>query len=1296
MAAGALPDGFSVDQPSASSAGGGAGLPAGFTLDKAPDSPVTAAGLAESFGVGVPLGTIGMGESPAVNPVMAIPGLNSIYHGINDKVSNWIQGLHQPGNAAERAAQTVGEFTPGLIGGGEGELPLAARAVTRVLAPAAGSEAAGYLSQGTPYEPYARLAGAAVGGVGAEAAAARARNALLARPPVPPSSDAAVPSMMGTQLSEGQATGDMATIRREQAALRGQLGPGAEGMAQDFAQQQGTQVEAATDRVREGLDPLGQALAQTPHDAAGLVSDALTHAEGQRGALVAQDAHSLSSGIDQLPHPLDAADTVANSLRDVHQSGVTAAEQRGQQVAAQREALRSNLNPSGGVVANSPQEAADIISGAVGNQAERAQAATRAAYQELRDLPGDFHPAAFSGIGESIRADLNAGTEPIRVNPQTTPIANHALSDLDEILGEIGQHRDENGKLLPREPVTPAQLDDTRKRLNSFYGDAITASRASNNFSDVRAMRGIMNSFDDYVGQKLDRGAFRGDAANVAQTMQNARALNTSYRRTFTPRGPGDTVGSAIQNIVGRYEGQAAPPNQIAQWLYGGGALPTKIATRLLGIFGDQGPEAAALRQGYLSHIVERPEGVTQWGPNQVADRIYNALNGPGRALSETYFSPQQRGALRTYADSLRGTIEEAPAATDAVTRSINRIVGANGQPATSGEVSDLLFGRNAVGSSPTGAKLAQHIRDTQGPQSDAFMALRQGAMSKLTNAAAGPHGFDAQATADRIRDFLDTGRPLAQTLFTPEELSTLDRYATRLEQHAANTAAPKDEAERTLARIGGRDGQAPATPTEISGLLFGRSGGGDSGKSVRLIQRLKSEFGDSSPHYSAIKQGMFAKLIEPAEGRLDWGPQKISERLHEFLNGNGRPMAEAMYTPEERNLLQQYADLQKKLIVPRGGANLSETSTFDAPFLNRISSGISGLIGAVIGHSILPGLHGVGEIAGAALTSKASQRVSNARNARQIARQMPLITQSLKGYRSAAERAQIAATPPNLASLAVASNALSKSLKPLGIPFSPLNVLQGTSPANAQDDKRERGGRTDHQPDEGEPAQQNGFAAGGRVVAHNIDHAPTEAQKKAGNYAKDHVRIHGLDITIENAKGATRSGLDRDGKSWSVKMPAHYGYIKGTVGRDKDHVDVYVGPHKRSPHVFVVDQVDAESGRFDEHKVFLGFASRSQAKRAYLAAFSDGRGHARLGHMAEMPVDALKRWLDGGDTTKRIEVAGDDHKLSHKAVGYVAASRLADKHCSRCSMFRAGLSCTLVKEPILPGGWCRRFEAKS
>ena len=45
------------------------------------------------------------------------------------------------------------------------------------------------------------------------------------------------------------------------------------------------------------------------------------------------------------------------------------------------------------------------------------------------------------------------------------------------------------------------------------------------------------------------------------------------------------------------------------------------------------------------------------------------------------------------------------------------------------------------------------------------------------------------------------------------------------------------------------------------------------------------------------------------------------------------------------------------------------------------------------------------------------------------------------------------------------------------------------------------------------------------------VDTNPTEAQKEAGNYKKGHVRISGMDITIEQPKGSIRSGVDANGR---------------------------------------------------------------------------------------------------------------------------------------------------------------------
>jgi hypothetical protein len=143
---------------------------------------------------------------------------------------------------------------------------------------------------------------------------------------------------------------------------------------------------------------------------------------------------------------------------------------------------------------------------------------------------------------------------------------------------------------------------------------------------------------------------------------------------------------------------------------------------------------------------------------------------------------------------------------------------------------------------------------------------------------------------------------------------------------------------------------------------------------------------------------------------------------------------------------------------------------------------------------------------------------------------------------------------------------------------------------------------------------------------------APTQAQIEAGNYKKGHVRLHGLDITVENPKGSDRAGKRPDGTEWSHTMSDHYGYIKRTQGADSEQVDTYIGNNPDSDQVYIVDQLDQENGGFDEHKVMLGFDSHDAAIKAYKSNFDDGW---KVGPVRSMNVAQFKDWLKNGDTTK-------------------------------------------------------------
>ena len=144
----------------------------------------------------------------------------------------------------------------------------------------------------------------------------------------------------------------------------------------------------------------------------------------------------------------------------------------------------------------------------------------------------------------------------------------------------------------------------------------------------------------------------------------------------------------------------------------------------------------------------------------------------------------------------------------------------------------------------------------------------------------------------------------------------------------------------------------------------------------------------------------------------------------------------------------------------------------------------------------------------------------------------------------------------------------------------------------------------------------------------------PTEAQKKAGNYKKGHLSFGGYDYTVETPKGVTRSGKDEQGKPWSVTMHDTYGYILGKIGVDGDHIDMFINDAADldtfDGNVYVVDQVNPETGEFDEHKVMYGYPSEEAATEAYLANYS--KGWKGLGKVTSVAKATFDKWLESSD----------------------------------------------------------------
>jgi hypothetical protein len=176
----------------------------------------------------------------------------------------------------------------------------------------------------------------------------------------------------------------------------------------------------------------------------------------------------------------------------------------------------------------------------------------------------------------------------------------------------------------------------------------------------------------------------------------------------------------------------------------------------------------------------------------------------------------------------------------------------------------------------------------------------------------------------------------------------------------------------------------------------------------------------------------------------------------------------------------------------------------------------------------------------------------------------------------------------------------------------------------------------------------------------------PTDAQKAAGNYKVGRMRIAGLDVSIENPQGSVRRGTSADGKVWETPMRDHYGYIRGTVGADKDHLDVFVKPG--TPEDYRGPGVRGrpggpEDGEFDEHKVVIGAASADEAREQYLRNYD--AGWQGLGAITKLPMPAFKAWAQSG---KLKEPLGDIATTADRRAASPAAAPAPEPAGSRAN----------------------------
>jgi hypothetical protein len=364
------------------------------------------------------------------------------------------------------------------------------------------------------------------------------------------------------------------------------------------------------------------------------------------------------------------------------------------------------------------------------------------------------------------------------------------------------------------------------------------------------------------------------------------------------------------------------------------------------------------------------------------------------RALTEGLFSgdPRALEALqeaRASYSRYRNTFGPQRQGDD-VGAAMRRIVDRNATPE---EIANMVVGSGKIGSAGLPVRIADRLEQVLPPEG--WSAVRQAMWQKASQVRNSAGVVDPARSANSITEF--TNSTLARRMFSPEELAAMRSHAqgvrnldATIEQLPATQNASRAQAIYQDV-FGGRDlGGTPgatfkrmvegtATPEEISNGVFKIIGAGNPGHAARAIRAIERIVGGNSEAMAAVRQGVWQKLTQAPAGKDQPGAQKAMQAINEFLNGSGRSVAQALYSPQELALMDRYQKALKLTIIPKYARTNSDTAPALLHAVRKYASMVMGALGYVHGDGGLTGI-GVGK-----LLEAGSEKVAGMRSIKKL-----------------------------------------------------------------------------------------------------------------------------------------------------------------------------------------------------------------------------------------------------------------------------------------------------------------------
>lgn len=412
----------------------------------------------------------------------------------------------------------------------------------------------------------------------------------------------------------------------------------------------------AVQRLGQGIRNIPVVGDKIPRATQGLVDDL--------GEAVGRTADEFGQGSGQ-----NVAHRVGNRIASAAEAETAAATRAAQQADAAATAKWEAAN-AGRVQALDQAEAGSLQAArqAVGDMSPQDMGQTlisrlrageheaRARKNALYDAAGNSDASIAAGSVQAVRSRVAQSLENDGriIDSVLTPASSKMMDELQRFSSLNIENRAVGasapisfGEELSKAAVSMRGIEQARKRLGAF-------SRAAMNDADRSAARRIINEFDGWIDDAFDNALFSGSEGALS-VIKSARAANTEWRSRFF--NTSDDAGKIINKIV---TGEVTP-QEVANWVVGASkvgasGVSSRLLTRLAEATGGDAQAMQAIRGGVWNRLSQSTAGVEAKGGVKAANEIYEFLNGSGRDVANRLFTPEQRGVMRAYADTVRNT----------------------------------------------------------------------------------------------------------------------------------------------------------------------------------------------------------------------------------------------------------------------------------------------------------------------------------------------------------------------------------------------------------------------------------------------------------------------------------------------------------------------------------------------------------------------------------------------------------------------------------------------------------------